>query len=133
MTDSYQQKNINQPPPNTTLNASGGSIVEGNILAQSPATDNAAVLTSGSEQIDIIGVASVGGDDGSVIEMASSCPFNVLITGAIVRGDFVLSSAVAGIGESGVADPGVFAIAIESNGDTGVKLVACRSARAEVF
>lgn len=133
MTDSYNQTNINQPAPSTSTNASGATMVEGQIVAQSPATDDAVVLSSAASQVDIIGVVSVGADDGELITLSSSCVFNVLVIGAVTRGDLIESSATAGIGQVTGAFPGVFAIAIESNADAGQKLVRCRWIRAEAF
>ncbi len=134
MTDSYNQESINlvSASPSTT-NASGLTLLEGHIVVQSPLLDDAVVLTALVQQLNILGVIGIGGVDGDQVYFSASCPFNVLIAGAVTRGDFIQSSAVAGVGESGLAEPGAFAIAIESNADVGTKLVRCRSVRTELF
>ena len=133
MTDSYNQGNINAPAPNLTTNGEGAAMVEGNVVAQSAAADDTVILTTAVGQINVVGVVEVGADDGEPVALASaSYPFNVLVTGAVVRGNFIEASGIAGIGIVGTA-VGVFAIAIESNADVGVKLVRCRPIRSELF
>lgn len=133
MTDSHNQNSINIPAPNTTTNGEGIAMVEGNIVAQSAVTDDTAVLTRVLGQTNIIGVVSVGANDGALITLApAACAFSVLITGAVDRSDFIEASATNGVGIVG-AGVGVFAIAIESNADVGTKLVRCRATRSELF
>ena len=136
MTDSYNQQNINTvPPPSGTFNGSGAVLTEGQIVVQSPTTNNAVILSTGLAQIDVLGVVRQGGEDGGEIELATTGPFNMLVTGAVTRGDFIAASGAAGVGIStgGAGAVGDFAIAVESNPAVGTKLVQCRFKRAEVF
>ena len=134
MTDSYNQQDINLvPPPTGALNSSGGALAIGTIVAQDPATDDAVVPTTLANQEDVLGVVRVGGADGERISLATVGPFEVLMTGVVIRGDFISASAIAGVGIVAAAVPGVFAIAIESNAAVGTRLVRCRWVRAELF
>ena len=134
MTDSYNQESINLASAGTpTTNASGGTLLEGHIVAQSALVADAVTLTTLVQQTDVIGIIGIGAADGEQVYFSASSPFNVLVTGLVTLGAFIQASATPGVGEVGIPAQGSFAIAIEASADPGTKLVRCRNVRAELF
>jgi len=93
------------------------------------------IPTPGAADLAVLGVASETASAGSQTCMAVGGEFQVLVTGAVTMGDFLASSATAGIAEStGVAGfPGDFAVAMNTDAAVGTKLVWARYKKAEVF
>lgn len=113
----------------------GVAVSKGSVLVPSTSVDRQVILSPGSAVEDVIGVSAQAGLVGSEICMIIGGEFQVQVTGAVTRGDFLSTSATLGVAESTGTDgsEGDFAIATNSDAVTGTKLVWARFKKAEVY
>ncbi len=107
------------------LNASGATLDPGAVVvldtssATCPATDFCVKTAPAAEKEKVIGVITVGTDDGLPVYMAVAGIFPVNVTGTVAAGDLLrVSSTVAGEAETAASgERGVFAIALVGGTD----------------
>ena len=118
-----------------TFATAGEAIPAGAVLRPSTTVDRQVVQTTGPADEAVLGVAVESATAGSRVCMAVGGEFQVLVTGAVTRADFLASSATVGVAVSTGTDgsEGDFAIATNSDASGAVKLVFARFKKAEVF
>ncbi len=119
-----------------TFATAGEAIPVGAVLRPSTVADKQVVQTLVADDITILGVAVEAAPSGNSVCMAIGGEFQVLVTGAITRGDLLSSSDTQGVAilTPGAPDqPGAFAIAMNSDANAAVKLVCARFVKAETY
>ena len=126
-------KNLNLDGYICSVVTSGAAVSRGSVLVPSTSVDRQVILSPGAAALDVVGVAVDSAASGSEICMAVGGEFQVLVTGAVTRGDFLASDAIAGVAESTGTGGSVgdFAIATNSNATVGIKLVWARFKKVE--
>lgn len=107
------------------------AVTLGDVLMADSSNDRQVEKTASTNEVIIVGVATEDGAAGSRIKIAVSGVFQVKVIGAVTRGDLLTSSGTDGVAEAVGDSPGNFAIAMNSDADTGIKLVWARYTRAE--
>jgi len=112
----------------------GVTVLKGAVIRPSTVTREVIQTTSSSDEA-ILGVTFAPAIAGSEVCMVIGGEFQVLVTGVVTQGDFLASSATAGVAESTGTGGGTgdFAIAMNSDTDGGTKLVYARYKKAEVY
>nr|QBK86121.1 MAG: hypothetical protein LCMAC101_07160 [Marseillevirus LCMAC101] len=120
----------------STFATAGEAIPTGAVLRPSTTVDKQVVQTIVVNDRAVVGVAAKSATSGESVCMAIGGEFQVLVNGAVTRGDLLASSAVVGeavsVGVIPASNFGVFAVATNSNANTAVKLVCARFTKAEV-
>ena len=129
-------------PKNTTFDGyictratAGEDIPKGATLRSSTTTDRLIEQTTAADDIAVLGVAADAALSGRQVCVVVGGEFQILVTGAVTRGDFLSSSATAGVATStGTGgQPGDFAIAMVTDAGVGTRLIWARFKKAEVF
>ena len=119
-------------------NSTGGLISKGTPVTADGAVDLATLIATNATEEEIIGVCMEDSTDpggGADIWIATGGVFPVNCTGgAVVRGNFLMMSATAGLASDTVTgSPGVFAIAMEAKGGGGAGQVLAMFIKSETF
>ena len=112
-----------------TFATAGEAIPFGSVLRPSTTVDRQVVQTTSEFDPAVVGVATEDVSSGDSVCMAVGGEFQVLVTGAVARGELLASSTVTGVAESVGASPvevGAFSVAMNSDTTTTVKLVYAR-------
>jgi len=114
----------------------GEDIPKGACLRQSLTVDREMVqTTTAGDDISVLGVAVERAVSGSQVCIAVGGEFQVLVEGAVNRGDFLSTSLTAGVATStGTGgQQGDFAVCLVTDSSTAVRLVPARFKKAEIF
>lgn len=132
---SLVQKNATFDGYICTFAAAGEAIPFGSVLRPSTAADRQVVQTTALNDLKVVGVAVNAASSGERVCMATGGEFQLLVTGAVTRGDLIAASNTTGVAVVTPDDdaPGQFAVAMNSDANTGTKLVWVRFIKAEVY
>lgn len=111
----------------------GENVTEGDVLVPSTSVDRTAILSTGTENLKVIGVACNDVLSGGTVDMAIGGEFQVKVTGNVARGDFLETSSTSGVAIVDTNDYASFAIAMETNTEPGIRLVKARFIKSEVY
>lgn len=113
----------------------GENIPKGAVLRPSTTVDRTVVQTTGAADIQVLGVAAEAALAGQQVCMIIGGEFQVLVTGAVTRGNLLGSSATTGVAEdTGIdGDIGDFAITMVTDAAVVTRLIWARYKKAEVF
>lgn len=118
-----------------TTSIAGENIPKGAVLKQSSTVDMRLVQTTSADDNKILGVAAEKSYSGRPMCVVNGGEFQVLVTGAVTRGDFLSSSSTTGTaystGTSGQV--GDFAISLVSDATTTPRLICARYKKSEVY
>ena len=111
----------------------GENVTEGDVLVPSASVDRTAILSTGNEDIKVLGVACNDALSGETVDMAIGGEFQVKVTGNVARGDFLETSSTNGVAIVDTNDYASFAIAMETNAEPGIRLVKARFIKSEIY
>lgn len=112
----------------------GEALEEGDVLKVSTTVDRQVIKADSVGNEFVVGVACSDANSGATVKMAVGGEFQIKVTGAVTRGNFLKVSSTDGVAIDNTAagNPGDFAIAMNSDADTGIKLVWARFVKAEL-
>jgi len=118
-------------------NRSGGSLVEGDVVANDSANSRAAVTTTTLDDNNVMGPVVTGGPSGAgnwITVAVNGLPWKVLMRGSVNIGDFIFAYSTAKQGYATAGSySGSFGETLESKGPVGTALLDCWIISKEVY